>query len=232
MWDDWDNGGGGNGTGTNWNSPTATTDGAVWIKSGTSLVQVSTDLNMALYWRRTRAIAGPRSSAILLNNQNNTSNGAGGPYAHASGYTDVTGSIPPDGYFLDPHAAPGWGTRPAHSSYKFGGGGYYLPVTGSSFAGEQFRMQAWTGNYPSYAAAVAGYAGGDHTVLVGDTGANGFAVSDVHYPGDINPDENGSFEDMPALVVTTPTATPEPSTFILLAAGLAGLLAYAWRKRR
>jgi hypothetical protein len=26
--------------------------------------------------------------------------------------------------------------------------------------------------------------------------------------------------------------TPEPSTLVLLAAGLAGLLAYAWRKRR
>ncbi len=30
----------------------------------------------------------------------------------------------------------------------------------------------------------------------------------------------------------TTVAVPEPSTLALLAAGLAGLLAYAWRKRR
>jgi hypothetical protein len=34
------------------------------------------------------------------------------------------------------------------------------------------------------------------------------------------------------LVLTGVTTAPEPSTFIMLCAGLAGLLAYAWRKRR
>jgi hypothetical protein len=33
-------------------------------------------------------------------------------------------------------------------------------------------------------------------------------------------------------VTATPTATPEPSTLVLLASGLIGLLAYAWRKRK
>ena len=30
----------------------------------------------------------------------------------------------------------------------------------------------------------------------------------------------------------TPTVTPEPSTLLLAASGLVGLLAYAWRKRK
>ena len=32
--------------------------------------------------------------------------------------------------------------------------------------------------------------------------------------------------------ILTPVATPEPSTLLLAAAGLVGLLAYAWRKRK
>ena len=35
-----------------------------------------------------------------------------------------------------------------------------------------------------------------------------------------------------AELATVPAATPEPSTLLLLATGLLGLLAYAWRKRR
>ena len=36
----------------------------------------------------------------------------------------------------------------------------------------------------------------------------------------------------PETFVLTPVAVPEPSTMLLLAGGLAGLLAYAWRKRK
>ena len=49
MVNNWDNGGGGAGTGTNFNSPYATTDGALWIVTGGVPVQVSQDVNMTLY---------------------------------------------------------------------------------------------------------------------------------------------------------------------------------------
>ena len=40
-----------------------------------------------------------------------------------------------------------------------------------------------------------------------------------------------TFENMPSLTLQ-PAPMPEPSTLLLTATGLFGLLAYAWRKRR
>lgn len=63
--------------------------------------------------------------------------------------------------------------------------------------------------------------------LPGTSGGAGLAASGA-YAGDyyVQLDGNGGG------VVAAPVATPEPSAAMLLAAGLAGLLAYAWRKRK
>ncbi len=53
-----------------------------------------------------------------------------------------------------------------------------------------------------------------------------YIASDGWTSADWNPDNAGR------CVVSVPVAVPEPGTFVLLAAGLAGLLCYAWRKRK
>ena len=51
------------------------------------------------------------------------------------------------------------------------------------------------------------------------------------YMGGINPEPQlASF--MPAMILKKAVATPEPSTLLLAATGLLGLLAYGWRRLR
>ena len=51
-------------------------------------------------------------------------------------------------------------------------------------------------------------------------------ASGIAFPTD------STFEYMPSVVLQPLVPTPEPSTIVLVAAGLFGLLAYAWRKRK
>ena len=95
--------------------------------------------------------------------------------------------------------------------------GYVYNVPDTTSGTDYFVLRAWTGDFSSYAAAVAGGA------LVGTTPvfANpvAFGIAPI-------PDLTG----MPALILQHPV--PEPSTLVLAGAGLLGLLAYAWRKRK
>ena len=82
----------------------------------------------------------------------------------------------------------------------------------------QFDLYFWQGNETSYAAAATA---GEY---VGNTGwfpVGALASYDSPVP-------STTFEYMPSVILAVPT--PEPSTIALLAAGLFGLLAYAWRK--
>ena len=84
-------------------------------------------------------------------------------------------------------------------------------------------MKAWTGNYSTYAAAYAASLAGQG-VYVADVTYQNPTVS-IANPLDLM---TGS----PAIVLAQAVATPEPSALLLSVAGLLGLLAYAWRKRR
>ena len=92
-------------------------------------------------------------------------------------------------------------------------------VAGSSGAA-YFRMYAWTGLYNTYADAVA------HHAYVADSGVFAGAT----YAGGTMPVPNIATY-MPAMVLKA-APTPEPSVLLMVATGLLGLLAYAWRKRR
>ncbi len=95
---------------------------------------------------------------------------------------------------------------------------YVYNVPGTTSGTDYFVLRAWTGDFTSYSAAVAGGA------LVGTTpvfaNAVAFGVNPI-------PDLVG----MPALILS-PAPTPEPSTLFLAGVGMAGLLAYAWKKRK
>ncbi len=114
-----------------------------------------------------------------------------------------------------------------------GAGIYILPGTGPTVQypngqptqpGMQFELYAWTGNFSSYSAAYAA-----------SFSPSGPCVA-VTPPFQVGPTSYGisflsdAFEYMPSMLLTHPS--PEPSTLLLTATGLLGLLAYAWRRRR
>jgi hypothetical protein len=84
------------------------------------------------------------------------------------------------------------------------------------------EIRAWTGSYSTYAAALAAATAHVPGAYVGKVDFNTHYANSLAFP-------NG-MEAMPALVLSQPV--PEPSTLLLMAAGLLGLLAYAWRKRK
>ena len=94
--------------------------------------------------------------------------------------------------------------------------GYVYKVPGDNMGYAYFVLRAWTGDFTSYAAAVAGGA------LVGTTPV---FVNNAQLGLMPTPD----LAQMPALILKP---VPEPSTLLLAGAGLLGLLAYAWRKRK
>ena len=86
-----------------------------------------------------------------------------------------------------------------------------------------FQFLAWTGTYNSYSAAYAASASGTPGIYVGQSTVfiNPMAIG-IGFPPEL--------DHMPAVILAK--AVPEPSSLALAAAGLLGLLAYAWRKRR
>jgi hypothetical protein len=111
--------------------------------------------------------------------------------------------------------------------------GYYYTSTLTSQTYGYFEIQAWSNatdgtQYNTYAAAYAASQAGKPGVYVGDSGV---FTSPVGLSSSIPPSTGNNLDGMPA-VVLRPAPTPEPSTLLMTAAGLVGLLAYAWRKRR
>jgi hypothetical protein len=102
----------------------------------------------------------------------------------------------------------------------------YVIPNSDGLTGAYLEIRMWTGSsttYPTYAAArAAAKPGGPY---VADSGViyRGLQSSQLlppSYLGDV----------MPAMILGIPS--PEPSTLLLAASGLVGLLAYAWKKRR
>ena len=90
-------------------------------------------------------------------------------------------------------------------------------MPGTTSGTDYFVLRAGPGISPAYALPWLAAA------LVGTTPVFANPVAFGENP---IPDLTG----MPALILS-PAPTPEPSTLVLVGAGLLGLLAYAWRKR-
>ena len=77
--------------------------------------------------------------------------------------------------------------------------------------------------------------GGDLNTVLAHYNQHGvyWAQGDFNYDGTVNGgDLNMVLAHYNQHVMSVSGAVPEPSTLLLAAAGLAGLLAYAWRKRK
>jgi hypothetical protein len=212
----WDNGGGGYGLGPSFNlptGPTATTDGAIWVKTGSTYALNTQDVNMALDFRT--AVGQPTiliTDTCLLSDGVaigdvvlNQSTGACYPGYFNSGYTAHDVNAP----YLVPQATTN--------------NEYWLPTAlNADPTNFQFDVYFWRGSETSYAAAAAD---GEDVANTGWFSAGPMAINAAPYPF------NSAMANMPS-VVLQPQPTPEPSTIVLVATGLSGLLAYAWRRRK
>jgi hypothetical protein len=189
--------------------PYVSSGGAIWIKTGGAApVAVDFDINFEFMYSTT------------------------GPTGTFSDLISVNDGVTPALLLLSNHTADNW--MMVHAWEDPGTGKYYpgywgifgaptadtqcwgIPGTSAS-AWYYTKIRAWTGNFNSYAAAVAG----------------GASVAEstpfqTHFAYMMDPNV-GDFANMPAMVLQP---VPEPSTLILVGAGVAGLLACAWRKRR
>ena len=204
----WDNSGAAFGSG-GWN---ATTDGAIWLKSGSSYVLDTTvDVNAELDFRT--ASNQPWTvitNTLLLSNGSATGDVSYcGPLGYPGMWSPVVGFDPSATQDPSPYAMPSSGM-----------GFYYLPAQAPS-TNYQFDLYFWTGQYPSYAAAAAAGANVAHSGAF----AVGSMASGISFPS------NSAFINMPSMILQ-PVPSPEPSTMLLAATGLLGLLAYAWRRRK
>ncbi len=137
VFSNWDNGGGGYGIGPSFNlptGPTATTDGGIWVKTGSSYALNTQDVNIELDFRTapdqpTNVI----TNTCLLSNGVASGDSSGGAYP---GYWYASGTDTSSPYYLSPSE-------------------YYVP-TATTFADAtnfQFDLYMWYGNETSYAAA-------------------------------------------------------------------------------
>jgi hypothetical protein len=272
----WDNGGGdGSGPAFQPGGWTATTDGALWTRTGSTYALNAQDVNMRLDFRLS-----PTSPWQTVTNTILVSNGVA--------YQDVNmGGYVYPGYWYCQQADP---NSPCH----MGNGQYYLPGTYDPVdypdgrptqTGMQFNLYVWSGSFNTFADAVAGGAqvgiSGPFQVgptmywispmekpfiympstvmahsLPGDANLDGTVnindlskvltnydkTGQIWADGDFSGDGSVDISDLSVVLAhydQTATAAgagikavPEPSTLLLTAAGLAGLLAYARRRRR
>ena len=162
---------------------------------------------------------------------------------------DYTGLVDPA--TLDPIAntlmqqahANGWaidsthpvGSTTANSDYVLHGGSasHALGWTDTVVGGENLLTVAYT----LYGDANLDYTvnGGDLNTVLAHYNQHGvyWAQGDFNYDGTVNGgDLNTVLAHYNQHVSAVSGAVPEPSTLLLAAAGLLGLLAYAWRKRK
>jgi hypothetical protein len=117
-------------------------------------------------------------------------------------------------------ATNSWGTAP--DSYV----NLDTTIAGDFSRGAQSSGTAYstfTGTWYTTSAPVSSTAGSN---LLGSFWVT--AGAGLSYSGQFSFDTGAS----PTVTFTTASATPEPSTLLLLASGLIGLAAYAWRKRK
>ena len=106
---------------------------------------------------------------------------------------------------------------------------YGIPNKTTDGGTYQAQLLMWTGTYTSYAAAEASHAHGVYAAASAVFAIN--AIGGIDLPSIDG--KTGALTYMPALILTqVPLTSPEPSTLLLTACGLTGVLAYAWRKRK
>ena len=191
----------------NYDSYTATSGGAMWLKTGTAPpVLLSEDVNMQLDWRPNSNSPWTTITTLLTTPPPGYTQGS----AYGSNWGDsFWGSLFP-GLFGD-LSDNGEGIPAPVSNYEVSSGEYCLPGSaGLDFSQFQFELYAWTGGYGDYPSALAASAAGTAGIYVADSGAFlanpggdpsvvggiGLAMKD-----NVTPPSEGAFYNMSALVL-------------------------------
>ena len=198
---------------TNWNNPAATTKGAIWVNSaGSGAVQVPTSTPVNIQ---------------LLVNDYDVGAATNGPFTMVNGYVEVAQLLVSDGTATGDISSAAGEYNIGNTAHLEVPGTYWTYV--NSGGDEQdnhftFQLYCWLGSYNTYAAAVAANSPAGYVQW-----AQNVSYPWSHLEGDAGPNSANCLT-APAVVMTS--LAPEPSTLLLAAAGLLGLLAYAWRKRK
>ena len=187
----------------NYDSYTATTGGAMWIKTGTAPpVLLAEDVNMELNWRPNSTSPWTTITTLL------TTPPSG--YTVGSAYESNWGDWGYPGMFID-LSDNGEGTPPPVSNYEVSSGEYCLPGSaGLNFNLFQFELYAWTGSDSDYPSALAASAAGTPGIYVADSGPflanpgidpSGGGELGLATKNYISPPSEGAFYNMPASVL-------------------------------
>ena len=153
QFDNWGNGGDDNSTGPAWvlpTGPTATTDGAIWIKTGSTYeLDANQDFNAEIDFKESFAAA-----PVVITDTYLLSTGVA--------WGDVTIGSGGDGYagyFMGIDDATGWGNDHPDTSSPYrmvsnGNGIYYVPTDSNAIVPQfEFDVKIWLGTANSFSAA-------------------------------------------------------------------------------
>lgn len=171
-------------------SPTATSEGQVFLNG---VLDTGTDINVELLYGASATSVSSDCVTLLLSDSTTTENSAPGGLQPALGDITDYGS----GVLFDAS-----------------GVGYQLTGT-SSGATEYFQVEAWTGNFSSYAAALS-------------AGTGLFGSSSVF--SEVLTSATGEANDIEGMSALNLTSVPEPTTMAL--AGLGGLSLFLLRRKK